>query len=206
MNPIPPDEIGSNYDEIADMFEQTRSLTVGTAYADKLLQLLLPCFDRPNCCTILDIGCGTGIPLTRQLAMSGAMVVGLDISSNMIEKARRNVPNASFMIGDIVTTQFESKFDGVFAWDSLFHIPLERQEEVIRKIIGWLKPNGVFLFTAGGGYGELVSEMYGKPFYYSSLSPDQYEKILAEENCRVIIHDLDDPSSAGHRVICCRKN
>jgi trans-aconitate methyltransferase len=206
MNPISPDEIGSNYNKIADLFEQKRSLTVGTAYADKFLQLLLPCFDRPNSCTILDIGCGTGIPLTRQLAMSGAQVVGLDISSKMIEKARGNVPNASFMMGDIVTTRFETKFDGVFAWDSLFHIPLERQEEVIRKITGWLNPNGVLLFTAGGSHGELVSEMFGKPFYYSSLSCDQYENILADENCRVIINDIDDPSSAGHRVICCRKN
>jgi trans-aconitate methyltransferase len=206
MNRILPDELGRHYNQIADIYEQKRSLTIGTNYADKFLQLLLPHFDCPDSCTILDIGCGTGIPLTRQLAKSGAKVIGLDISAKMIEKARRNVPNASFRNGDMATIQFETKFDGVFAWDSLFHIPLEKQEEVIRKIIGWLNPNGVFLFTAGGNHGELVSEMFGTPFYYSSLSADQYENILEEENCRVIIHDIDDPSSDGHRVICCRKS
>ena len=206
VDPITPDEIGRRYNEIAHIFEQKRSLTIGVDYADKFLRLLVSHFKRPESCTVLDIGCGTGIPLTRRLASSGARVVGLDISSTMIEKARENVLNADFMIGDIVTTRFDIKFEGVFAWDSLFHLPLARQEEVIRKIVGWLDTDGVFLFTAGGDYGELVSEMFGKTFYYSSLSAEQYENILAEENCRVIIHEIDDPGSAGHRVICCRKN
>jgi len=206
LDPISPDEIGRRYNQIAHLFEQKRSLTIGTDYANKFLHLLFSHSQRPDSCTILDIGCGTGIPLTRLLASSGAQVIGLDISSKMIEKARANVPNASFIVGDIVTIRFETKFEGMFAWDSLFHLPLARQEEVIRKIVGWLDTNGVFLFTAGGNYGELVSEMFGVTFYYSSLSAEQYENILSEENCRVIIHEIDDPGSAGHRVICCRKN
>ena len=205
-DPISPNEIGRRYNEIAHIFEQKRSLTIGTDYANKFLHLLSSHFQRPDSCTILDIGCGTGIPLTRLLASSGARVIGLDISPKMIEKARANVPNASFIVGDIVTARFEAKFEGVFAWDSLFHLPLARQEDVIRKIVGWLDSNGVFLFTAGGNYGEIASEMFEMTFYYSSLSAEQYENILAEENCRVLIHEIDDPGVAGHRVICCRKN
>jgi hypothetical protein len=62
MNRILPDELGRHYNQIADIYEQKRSLTIGTNYADKFLQLLLPHFDCPDSCTILDIGCGTGIP------------------------------------------------------------------------------------------------------------------------------------------------
>lgn len=205
MKSMLPEQTGSNYNEIAHNFEQKRSLTIGTDYADKFLQLLLPRFSRPESCTILDTGCGTGVPVTKRLAMSGAKVIGLDIATKMIERAKRNVPEATFIFGDVVTIRFESGFDGVFAWDSLFHLPLDRQEEVIRKITGWLNTDGLFLFTAGGSSGELVSEMFDVPFYYSSLSADQYEKILAEENCQVMFHDIDDPDGDGHRVICCRK-
>ena len=123
----------------------------------------------------MDIGCGTGIPLTRHLV-------------------------------NILTSKIERKFDGILAWDSLFHIPLDRQENIIKKIIGLLNTNGVFLFTTGGKYGELLTDMFDEKFYYSSLSNDQYKNILEKEKCQVIIKEIDNPSSHGHRVICCRKN
>ena len=50
-----------------------------------------------------------------------------------------------------------------------------------------------------------MSEMFGQQFYYSSLSNSQYEDILLEKNCQIIVNELDDPSGKGHRVICCKK-
>jgi SAM-dependent methyltransferase len=190
---------------VAETYEQARSLTIGLDYVQAFLRRLpsQPEVSEPR--AILDIGCGTGIPLARHLALSGAKVIGLDISTEMLKKARANVPNASFISGDILTARIEGRFDGVLAWDSLFHIPLEKQEEALRKVIGLLKPNGVFLFTTGGERGELVAEMFDREFYYSSLSVEEYENMLVTENCHVIISETDDPRSHGHRVICCRK-
>lgn len=151
---ITPDEIGTKYDLIADTYEQERSMDIGINYVRMFVQLL----PHPeDCCqnSVLDIGCGTGLPLTRFLATSKLKVTGIDISSKMIEKAEMNVPFASFMKGDIITAGFENQFDGILAWDSLFHIPIEKQEMVIRKILALLKSNGVFLFTSGGTYGEI---------------------------------------------------
>jgi SAM-dependent methyltransferase len=201
---ISSDEIGIRYDFIADSYEKERSLTLGVNYVQMFIRLL-PSKLNPNLNAILDIGCGTGVPLTRFLVSSGVKVLGLDISSKMIEKAKINVPQASFLVGDIINAKLENKFDGILAWDSLFHLPIEKQEKVIRKVIELLNPNGVFLFTAGGRYSELVSTMFGHDFYYSSLSSKQYEKIMNTENCQVIINEIDDPRSYGHRVICCRK-
>jgi hypothetical protein len=46
--------------------------------------------------SVLDVGCGAGIPLTRMLAETFD-VTGVDISTRQIELARRNVPNARFI-------------------------------------------------------------------------------------------------------------
>lgn len=205
MDRYSPDKIGARYNAIADAYEQKRSLTFGLDYVQRFLKLLPFQLGKYKTQTILDIGCGTGIPLTRHLVSSGAKVIGVDISGKMVEKARINVPNAFFVEGDITRIQMERKVDGILAWDSLFHLSFEEQEKVIRKVVGWLKLGGVFLFTTGGQAGELVSEMFGTDFYYSSLSVDSYERILINENCQVIINEIDDPSSHGHRVICCRK-
>lgn len=205
MNILSPQEIGERYNLIADSFGKVRSLSWGLDYVRRFLSLLPVTEGKPNSSTILDIGCGTGIPLTRELVSAGAKVIGLDISTKMIEQAKNNVPGASFILGDILTTPLEAKFDGILAWDSLFHIPLRKQEQAIKKVVNLLKVNGVFLFTAGGGPGEVVGEMFGTEFYYSSLAGEIYENILKNHDCQVLINEIDDPSSHGHRVICCRK-
>lgn len=201
-----PDEIRDNYDKIADFYEQRRSKTIGLNYVNKFLSFM-PChFNPSNPPSVLDIGCGTGIPLTRHLVSCGAQVTGLDISTKMLQKARRTIPEGTFIMGDITSCMINGNFDGVLAWDSLFHIPLEEQIRTLKKVIRSLDPNGVALFTTGGQRGEIVSEMFGQKFYYSSLSKRQYEDILAEENCQVLFNEIDDPSGLGHRVICCKRN
>jgi ubiquinone/menaquinone biosynthesis C-methylase UbiE len=60
----------------------------------------------PPACT-LDVACGTGF-LTRHLP---GEVVGLDQSETMLEEARRQASNASFVQGDALSLPFE---DGAF--------------------------------------------------------------------------------------------
>ena len=54
---------------------------------------------------ILDVGCGAGIPVSRQLA-DKFEVTGVDISSSMIGMARKNVPSATFIHADVLETGF----------------------------------------------------------------------------------------------------
>ena len=200
-----PDEIRKKYDAIADLYQQARSNTIGLNHVDKLFSFMPRQLSPLNPPSVLDIGCGTGIPLTRHLVSCGARVTGLDISAKMLEKARQEIPEATFIRSDITSCMMSGRFDGILAWDSLFHIPLEGQINTLKKVIGLLHPDGVALFTTGGQHGELVSEMFGQRFYYSSLSKRQYEDLLAEENCQVLYNEIDDPSGHGHRVICCKK-
>ena len=71
----------------------------------------------------LDVACGTGF-LTRHMP---GEVVGLDQSETMLEEARRQAPNASYVQGDALSLPFE---DGAFerVFTSHFYGHLEGTE------------------------------------------------------------------------------
>ena len=53
---------------------------------------------------MLDVGCGAGVPITQTLAQR-FVVTGVDISGEMIQRARANVPQGSFIHGDIMSVE-----------------------------------------------------------------------------------------------------
>src|SRR5436305_13452051 len=59
---------------------------------------------------ILDLGCGTG-HLTRQIADRGASVIGIDVSPDMVERARAQYPGLDFRLMDATNFHFEEPFD-----------------------------------------------------------------------------------------------
>ena len=65
---------------------------------------------------ILDVGCGAGIPVARHLAGMFSLT-GIDISSNMIALAKKNVPTAKFVIADVMETEFPAgRFDAIVSF------------------------------------------------------------------------------------------
>jgi ubiquinone/menaquinone biosynthesis C-methylase UbiE len=77
----------------------------------------------------LDIACGTGF-LTRHLP--GA-VVGLDQSATMIDEARRQAPEATFVQGDALELPFEDgSFDRIFTAHFYGHLEGEDRERFLR--------------------------------------------------------------------------
>ena len=65
---------------------------------------------------ILDLGCGTG-ELTLVLQQRGCEVVGVDISPDMVKKAREKGVDVRVMDGYAMT--FEDEFDAVFSNEAL---------------------------------------------------------------------------------------
>ncbi len=96
---------------------------------------------------ILDVGCGTG-QLTSEIARSGAEVVGVDASPQMIRSARENYPKLQFEVADIAATAYDNEFDAVFSNAALHWV--KNQEGAITAIASALKPGGRFVFEMGG--------------------------------------------------------
>lgn len=67
---------------------------------------------------LLDVGCGAGLAL-RLAADRGADVTGLDAAAGMLEYARRRVPGAEFVKGEIQSLPFpDDTFDAVTGFNS----------------------------------------------------------------------------------------
>jgi len=111
------------------------------------VQLLV---DRlPKRASVLDIGCGCGLPATKSLA-EHFDVIGVDFSEVQIERARELVPSARFLCSDISELTFPPEsYDAVVSFYAIIHMPLDEHPKLFANIARWLRPSGYFLATIG---------------------------------------------------------
>jgi trans-aconitate methyltransferase len=100
---------------------------------------------------ILDLGCGTGV-LTSELAQLGDCVLGIDGSSEMIEKAKQAYPSLDFKVMNALEMPYLQQWDLVFS-NAVFHWILDH-DLLIQKIKDSLKPSGK-LICEFGAYGNI---------------------------------------------------
>jgi trans-aconitate methyltransferase len=112
-------------------------------YGEDLVHLLNP---KPGE-RILDLGCGTGF-LTNLIAESGAEIIGIDNSAEMIEKAKAEYPEIDFEVLSATDFYFEKKFDAIFS-NAALHWVLEK-EKAIDRMYENLKTKGRLVIEMGG--------------------------------------------------------
>ncbi len=144
---------------------------------------------------VLDIGCGAGVPITKTLAERYS-VTGVDISSEMVRRARKNVPEASFIHNDIMTMEFPpDEFNAVVSFYAVFHLPREEHPGLFKRIHEWLKPGGYLLATVAvfneAAYTE--DDFFGETMYWSNYSLDEYRDILTETGFKLL-----ETTTIGH--------
>lgn len=154
-----------------------------------LLELLAPRTGE----RVLDLGCGTG-QLTAEIAATGAAVVGVDRSPEMIEEARNKFPLLRFDVCDARTLPFAQEFDAVFSNATLHWIP--QADLVIAGITRALQPGGRFVAEFGGkGNVRTLMVAFENALAHLGISPGGanpwYYPSLAEYSIRLENHGLE---------------
>jgi ubiquinone/menaquinone biosynthesis C-methylase UbiE len=100
----------------------------------------------PDTKSILDIGCGEGHFIKIISERYPAKLVGLDISKDNIDYARRLVPKARFIAGDASKLPFIAhSFDCIILLEVLDHF--ERENTVLSEVKRVLKKDGEIILS-----------------------------------------------------------
>jgi SAM-dependent methyltransferase len=94
---------------------------------------------------ILDIGCGTGHHVAM-LKSKGIHTVGIDNSSAMIAKAKKNYPEYNFMVQDALNAnafQYQSFTHILCMYFTIYYI--QDKTLFFNNCMGWLKPGGYLI-------------------------------------------------------------
>ena len=124
--------------------------------------------------TVLELGCGAGY-FTQELARSGADIVAIDVSPELLEIARTNCssPNVQYQIQNAYALSYsEAVFDSVVGSSVLHHLEIE---EALRDIYRVLKPMGTIYFTEPNMLNPQIAIQKNIPWIKRKLgdSPDE---------------------------------
>ncbi|WP_447980118.1 class I SAM-dependent methyltransferase [Candidatus Nitrospira bockiana] len=189
------------YDLIAEKWSRERGLSGfrEKPYVDRFLDLVEPGAH------LLDLGCGTGTPIARYLLDRGHRVTGVDSSREMLRLARMNCPEADLIAGDLSAIDLSHRYDGIVAWDSIFHVPRAQHGTLFHQMHEWVRPGAPVLLSVGGREDEFIAPMFEVDFFYSGHAPDVSAALLREAGFEILLSEVDDPSSRGHVAVLCRK-
>jgi SAM-dependent methyltransferase len=193
------DSIIDHYERHARDWDADRNRYVGS-WNDK------PWHDRfvaalPARATVLDLGCGSGAPVAEYMAERGLHVTGVDSSPTLISLCRQRLPAHEWLVRDMRLLELSRRFDGVLAWDSVFHLRPHDQRRMFDVFARHSAQSTVLMFNSGPDYGESVGAYRGDLLYHASLSPGEYSALLGSISFEVVAHKVEDWQSGGGRTV-----
>jgi cyclopropane fatty-acyl-phospholipid synthase-like methyltransferase len=184
--------VENGYDAIASTYlawSAPRPTTTRLQYVTQLLDLLSPG------ASVLELGCGAGVPSTQALVKHGLDVTGVDISAAQIALAGERVPEAKLIQGDMMSLSFElGSFDAIVAFYSVFHLPKDEQGPMIERMSGWLKKGGWLLFNLRADEGDqLMDDWMGTRMFSSGLGVEGNRETFKKygKNLKIVEDKVD---------------
>ncbi len=135
--------------------------------------------------TVLDLGCGSGVPISATLSNEGLVVYGIDASASLTAAFRERLSHAHVACESIEDSRFfDRTFDGVIAVGLMFLLAPDAQRKLIRKIALALNPDGRFLFTSPAQRCVWKDVLTDRESH--SLGVDEYKTALLEAGLTLV--------------------
>ena len=116
----------------------------------------------------------------------------VDVSEEQLRLARAALPQASFLHADLRELDFEpASFDAVTALYSFMHVPRDEHPLLLRRILRWLKPGGLFLAslsTVGGP--DRFEEWLGVRTFFSGWDAATNSRLVREAGFECLVDEV----------------
>ena len=133
----------------------------------------------PRGAAVIDLGCGSGFPITEVLVAEGLNVYAVDAAPSFVQAFQRNFPNTAVVCEAVEdSTFFDRAFDGVLAWGLIFLLSPREQRRLLQRIADILAPGGRLLFTSCAEPLVWNDAMTG--LESRSLGAEEYQRQLLE--------------------------
>ena len=133
----------------------------------------------PRGAAVIDLGCGSGFPITELLVAEGLNVYAVDAAPSFVQAFQRNFPNTPVVCEAVEdSTFFDRTFDGVLAWGLIFLLSPKEQRRLLQRIADILAPGGRLLFTSCAEPLVWNDAMTG--LESRSLGAEEYQRQLLE--------------------------
>ena len=143
---------------------------------------------------VLDVCTGPGMLVERALKR-GAQAVGVDFSDQVIELARKNVPDGEFHQGDAQSLPFtDNEFDAVVCGYGVMHVP--EPELAMREMLRVVRPAGRvsisvwdsstpknafgLIYAAVGAHGSFDVQLPHGPDFFQFATEDKMRAALSD--------------------------
>ena len=187
--------VEGGYDRIAE--EYTRARKRMGRRDKKYLSLLLE--HLPDGSRVLDLGCGSGVPIT-ELLVEHYDVTGVDISRRQIHLARKQVPEGNFFIGDMTEVSFpDGAFDAIISLLAIIHVPREEHADLFKRMHKMLKEGGLILLTLGptDWVSSPEDRFFGVKMYWSHYDSETSKKMVEEAGFSIIQSSIEGEEFHG---------
>jgi SAM-dependent methyltransferase len=163
----------NGYEAVASEFVERREQSnIGVATVRMWARSL------PSGASILDLGCGHGVPISMALMNDGFVIYGVDASPSLTAAFRHRFTHAHVACEAVEDSPFFGRtFDGIVAVGLMFLLPAEVQRDLIRKVALALNSGGRFLFTCPAQACTWTDVLTGRQSL--SLGAEEYKAVLS---------------------------
>lgn len=192
--------VKDGYDRMADIYLANRDRLKTAKYVQSFLKYL-----KKNS-SILDLGCGAGIPIDDILMKAGHSVIGLDISSKQIQLAKKYCRNGEYSVRDISQLKLNEYFvQGIVCMYTMFHLPRTKHLEMLQIFASYLPKGGMMLISMGDREFEGDHQMHGESMWSSQYGTAMNTSLVKKAGFEIILDTIDNAGGERHQIFIAQK-